>query len=167
MRRCLLVALLLLGFFLFCFVFCFFCFVLFCLVFWDTVSLYSPGCPGTHFVDQAVLELRNPPASASQVLGLKARATTPSEPFLIEPYILYFSILRLCLIKTIIMRVNTGQRLCWLSFYFFCQCITLKTRSKSNNILKQNIIKNIYRVQIALQCLCVPHFSLHVQLNST
>jgi hypothetical protein len=29
-----------------------------------------------HFVDQAGLELRNPPASASQVLGLKACATT-------------------------------------------------------------------------------------------
>jgi hypothetical protein len=40
------------------------------------VSLYSPGCPGTHSVDQACLELRNPPASASQVLGLKACATT-------------------------------------------------------------------------------------------
>jgi hypothetical protein len=41
------------------------------------VSLYSPGCPGAHFVDQAGLELRNPPASASRVLGLKAWATTP------------------------------------------------------------------------------------------
>jgi hypothetical protein len=40
------------------------------------VSLYIPGCPGTHFVDQAGLELRNQPASASQVLGLKACATT-------------------------------------------------------------------------------------------
>ncbi|GAB1301193.1 Predicted gene 8251 [Apodemus speciosus] len=39
-------------------------------------SLCSPGCPGTHSVDQAGLELRNPPASASQVLGLKACATT-------------------------------------------------------------------------------------------
>ena len=113
----------------------------FFLVFLDRLSLYSPGCPGTHFVDQAGLELRNLPASSSRVLGLKVYTTTPSEPFLIEPYILYFSILRLCLIKTIIMRVNTGQRLCWLSFYFFCQCITLKTRSKSKNILKQNIIK--------------------------
>jgi hypothetical protein len=46
------------------------------LVFWDRVSLCSPGCPGTHFVDQAGLKLRNPPASASQVLGLKACATT-------------------------------------------------------------------------------------------
>jgi hypothetical protein len=42
------------------FVFCLF-------VFRDRVSLYSPGCPGTHFVDQAGLELRNPPASASRV----------------------------------------------------------------------------------------------------
>jgi hypothetical protein len=44
-------------------------------VFRDRVSLYSPGCPGTHFVDQAGLELRNLPASASQVLGLKVCAT--------------------------------------------------------------------------------------------
>jgi hypothetical protein len=47
------------------------------LVFRDRVSLCSPGCPGTHSVDQAGLELRNPPASASQVLGLKACATMP------------------------------------------------------------------------------------------
>jgi len=40
-------------------------------------SLCSPGCPGTHFVEQVGLELRNPPASASQVLGLKAYATMP------------------------------------------------------------------------------------------
>jgi hypothetical protein len=58
-----------------------FCFVLFWFgfgfsFFRDRVSLYSPGCPGTHFVDQAGLELRNLPASASQVLGLKVCATT-------------------------------------------------------------------------------------------
>jgi hypothetical protein len=47
------------------------------LVFQDRVSLYSPGCPGTHFVDQAGLELRNLPASASRVLGLKVCATMP------------------------------------------------------------------------------------------
>ena len=52
--------------------FCFFGF--FCFVFRDRVSLYSPGCPGTLSVDQAGLELRNPPASASQVLGLQAQA---------------------------------------------------------------------------------------------
>jgi hypothetical protein len=54
-----------------------FCFVLFWFWFFrDRVFLYSPGCPGTYFVDQAGLKLRNPPASASQVLGLKACATT-------------------------------------------------------------------------------------------
>jgi hypothetical protein len=46
-------------------------------VFRDKVSLYSPGCPGTHFVEQAGLELRNLPASASQVLGLKVCGTMP------------------------------------------------------------------------------------------
>jgi hypothetical protein len=39
-------------------------------------SLCSPGCPRTHSVDQAGLELRNLPASTSEVLGLKACATT-------------------------------------------------------------------------------------------
>jgi hypothetical protein len=60
------------------------------LVFWgvgvrDRVTLCSPGYSGTHFVDQAGLELRNPPASASasQVLGLKACATTPSVHLLV------------------------------------------------------------------------------------
>jgi hypothetical protein len=56
------------------------CFVLFCLFFffffWDRVSLCCSGCPGTHSVDQAGLELRNSPASASQVLGLKVCTTT-------------------------------------------------------------------------------------------
>ena len=64
-------------FVLFCFVL--FCFVLFCFVlfvFWDRVSLCSSGCPGTHSEDQAGLKLRNPPASAPQVLGLKVCATT-------------------------------------------------------------------------------------------
>ena len=46
------------------------------LSFRDSVFLYSPSCPGTNSVDQAVLELRNPPAFASQVWGLKACATT-------------------------------------------------------------------------------------------
>jgi hypothetical protein len=43
--------------------------------------LCSPGCPGAHSVDQAGLELRNPPAYASQVLGLKACATTAQLSF--------------------------------------------------------------------------------------
>jgi hypothetical protein len=51
------------------------CLFFVCFVFRDRVSLYSPGCPGTLSVDQAGLELRNLPASASQVLGLQAGAT--------------------------------------------------------------------------------------------
>ena len=50
-------------------------FSLFCFVFRNRISLYSPGCPETHSVHQTGLELRNVPASASQVLGLKAWAT--------------------------------------------------------------------------------------------
>jgi hypothetical protein len=62
------------GVVLFCF--CLFGFGFWFLVFRDRVSLCSPGCPGTHSVDQAGLKLRNSPASSSQVLGLKVCATT-------------------------------------------------------------------------------------------
>ena len=55
----------------------FVCFVL-AFVFQDRISLCSPGCPGTHSVDQTGLEFRNLPASVSQVRGLKAYITTPS-----------------------------------------------------------------------------------------
>jgi hypothetical protein len=56
--------------------FLFVCFFVFCCCcFSETGFRNSPGRPGTHFVDQAGLELRNPPASASQVLGLKVCAT--------------------------------------------------------------------------------------------
>jgi hypothetical protein len=48
---------------------------LFWFVFWDRVSLCSPGCPGTHSVEQAHLVLRNLSTSASQVLWLKACIT--------------------------------------------------------------------------------------------
>jgi hypothetical protein len=53
-------------------------------VFRDRVSLYSPDYPGTHSVDQAGLELRNLPASASQVLGLQASTTTPGFQSVLE-----------------------------------------------------------------------------------
>jgi hypothetical protein len=64
----------------------FFLFVCF-IVFRDRVSLCSPGCPGTHSVDQAGLELRNLPASASasQLLGFKACTTTALLAFLFSP----------------------------------------------------------------------------------
>jgi hypothetical protein len=64
-----------------------------CLFVWDRVSLYSPGCPGTYFVDQAGLELRNPPASVSRVLGLKACTTTPG---LSSPSFFVIFLLNLC-----------------------------------------------------------------------
>ena len=48
--------------------FLFVCFVF--LFFRGRLSLYSPGCPGPPFVDQAGLKLRNLPASAFQVMGL-------------------------------------------------------------------------------------------------
>jgi hypothetical protein len=46
-----------------------FCLFWFWFCFSETGFLCSPGCPGTHFVHQAGIELRNLPASASQVLG--------------------------------------------------------------------------------------------------
>ena len=48
-----------------------------CLFFMETGFLFcSSGCPGIPSIDQASLELRDPSASASKVLGLKACATT-------------------------------------------------------------------------------------------
>jgi hypothetical protein len=69
----------------------------------DRVSLYSPGYPGTHFVDQAGLELRNPPASASQVLGLKVCATTPG-------IIVMFKVSELQNIQTSCLRIQENAR---------------------------------------------------------
>jgi hypothetical protein len=44
--------------------------------FLERVFPCSPGFPGTHCTDKAGLEPRDQPASASQVLGLKACTTT-------------------------------------------------------------------------------------------
>jgi hypothetical protein len=99
------------------------CFSFFLFV-WDRVSLYSPGCPGTHFVDQAGLELRNLPASASQVLGLKACTTTiqPSVNFCFSD--LLISENKVLKFPTIIV----WGSICVLSFSSFfyecgCSCI--------------------------------------------
>jgi hypothetical protein len=62
--------------------FLFFWFLVLVLVFQDRVSLCSPGLAVldlTLYVDQAGLEHRTRPASASQVLGLKACATTAQQ----------------------------------------------------------------------------------------
>jgi hypothetical protein len=65
------------------FLFVYFCFgfVFLGFFFRDRVSLCNPDCPGTHFVDQAGLELRIPPMSASQILGLKACTMTAQHIF--------------------------------------------------------------------------------------
>ena len=57
------------------------------LVLFGTGFLCSPGYPGTSSVDLVVdLEIRDPPASAPQVLGLKVWATTawPLTSFLLS-----------------------------------------------------------------------------------
>jgi hypothetical protein len=64
-------------------IFCLFVFVV--VVFSRQCCPCSPGCPGTHSVDQAGLKLRNPSASASQVLGLKARTTTAWLELILNP----------------------------------------------------------------------------------
>jgi hypothetical protein len=66
-----------------------FCFVLF--LFFETgflcIALAVLG-----FVDQAGLELKNPPASTSQLLGLKACATVPGRFIIsLQPLRLFFS----------------------------------------------------------------------------
>jgi hypothetical protein len=57
-------------------VFCLFLLLFLYFAFQGRVSLCSPDCPGSHSVHQAGLKLIDLPASASQVLGLKACATT-------------------------------------------------------------------------------------------
>ena len=51
-------------------------YLFFCFLETGFFCVASPGYPGTHSVVQASLELRDPSASASQMLGLKACATT-------------------------------------------------------------------------------------------
>ena len=70
----------------------------FVFVFQARVSLYSPGCPGLPFVDQAGLELRNLPASAFQVMGLSVCATMRG------PYV--------SLIHTILIALSNDSNLC-------------------------------------------------------
>ena len=90
--------------------FCFYCFC-FCFCFFqDRVSLCSSGCTGTHSVDQAGLKLRNPPASASQVLGLKACAisTQPVSPLMFK-YLINFSLLLVSQIRSLIYSSACGK----------------------------------------------------------
>jgi hypothetical protein len=65
-------------FILFYFILFYFILFYFILVFRDRFSLCSPGSPGTHSVDQTGFELKDPPLSVFQVLGLNTWAITPS-----------------------------------------------------------------------------------------
>lgn len=58
-------------------IFLLFWFFVFCFSGQDFTVLYIPGCPGSHSLDQADLWIhRDPLASTSQALGLKACPTT-------------------------------------------------------------------------------------------
>jgi hypothetical protein len=93
------------------------------LVFRDRVSLCSPGCPGTNSVDQAGLELRSPPASASRVLGLKACATTPGLGLSFLNYIYFIYLIYKCSIQTACMCVCT----CACVYVCACACVCVYT----------------------------------------
>jgi hypothetical protein len=82
------------------------CLLLLLLLFRDGVSRYSPGCPGTQFVDQAGLDLSNSPASASQVLSLKVCATTAWPLSLCYLYILSYSFSGTTAIKVICLMMQ-------------------------------------------------------------
>lgn len=56
------------------------------------VSLSNPGCTRTSSGDQAGLELRDPPASVSRVLGLKACATMPGSDFILLVTVCYVTV---------------------------------------------------------------------------
>jgi hypothetical protein len=84
----------------------------------DRVSLYSPGCPGAYSVDQAGLELRNPLASASQVLGLKTCTTMPS-----SYTIFIFTLLLLTLRNWTALIAYTGKEL-----YFRAYILIMKEK---------------------------------------
>jgi hypothetical protein len=92
----------------------FFSFFLFFLFFWDRVSLYSPGCPGTHFVDQAGLELRNLPASASRVLGLKACATNARPLYHSWPSYSYSKVRFKAIKETQLVFLYRSEMLCFI-----------------------------------------------------
>ena len=61
--------------------------------FFKTGFLCRPGYPGTHSAKQLASELRNPPASDSQVLGLKGCSTTAQQESNFIFYLIFLSVL--------------------------------------------------------------------------
>jgi hypothetical protein len=79
----------------------------------DSIFLCSPGCPGTCFVGQAGLELRDLPASASAsgMLGLKVCTTISSFYFFFKSCYINCSFPSLCLY--ISTEPNSCSLTCW------------------------------------------------------
>jgi hypothetical protein len=65
-----------------CFVLFFVFFVLFFLQ--DSVSLYSPGCPGTHSVDQANSEIQLPRLPSAEIKGVLCHHNWQKSGFIIK-----------------------------------------------------------------------------------
>lgn len=65
-----------------------FCYLFIWVLFWDMVSLPSPGYPRSHCEDQIGLELTDPPGSGSHVLELKGRTSIPSWHYILSAHIL-------------------------------------------------------------------------------
>jgi hypothetical protein len=115
-----------------CFVFCF----------WDRVSLYSSDCPRTHSEDQAGLELRNLPASVSQMLGLKACATTAQ---LMEQVIL--DTVSYCFIWSMAVDLWKSQTLIFGNFMTLGVLIQNRTRWEAMLILyRQEYIRRFWKM---------------------
>jgi hypothetical protein len=95
---------------------------LFCCCFWylvfrDRVSLYSLGCPGTHFVNKAGLEFKNLPASASRVLELKTCTTTAQmKNWNFLPSNIYSQLQHQCVHNSSVLG---GKKISFFFFFFF------------------------------------------------
>jgi hypothetical protein len=112
-----------------------FFFFFFSLVFRDRVSLCSPGCPGTHSVDQAGLELRNPPTKcylAFQVLGLKVCATTAWLKIELFIYLMYVSTLQL---SSHTPEKGIGSHYRWLGTTMWLLGIELRSSGRAGSAL--------------------------------
>jgi hypothetical protein len=92
-------------------------------VFQDRVPLCSPACPGTHSVDQADLDLRNLPTSASQVLGLKVCATAAR---LVRMFVFMYVCIHVCVCMCTCVSayvcVHMCEFLCVCMYVFMCVC---------------------------------------------
>lgn len=75
----------------------FFTFIFFCCLFggfffsFFSPKTCSPSCPGTHYIDQSGLELRDALDSASQVIGSKVWATTAQQSLYLKFHFILFN----------------------------------------------------------------------------